>query len=95
MKNVIPYCNRVECDPTDEECIRCAYFSAYEDCDGSDGYCNYWDLHSPNECPDCHGSGYGFEGEQCDRCNGTGEIKGRQTPASFDEVEAVDFCDIF
>ena len=39
-----------------------------------DGYCCYWDYHSKRDCPDCNGTGYDAYGDQCDRCNGTGEI---------------------
>ena len=68
----IPYCGKYEFDPYSSECRRCQYGDLYED--GDDGYCCYWDIHSPNECPDCKGSGYSWDGGQCERCNGTGEI---------------------
>lgn len=32
------------------------------------------------DCPNCDGTGYNFlDGGQCDRCDGTGEIKATQT----------------
>ncbi|WP_044975882.1 hypothetical protein [Ruminococcus sp. HUN007] len=61
----IPYCGRRECDENNSECRSCMYFF--------DDYCDYWDLHSPNDCPYCNGTGYSFDGGQCEECYGTGE----------------------
>lgn len=75
-QHLIPYCGKYESDfpLPDSQCRHCQY-GDYMDGD-DDGYCNYWDIHSPYECPDCEGTGYSFDGGQCDRCNGTGEVGG-------------------
>ncbi len=73
-ENTIPYCGKKDFVRFSNDCKKCEYGTPDEDFKETGcGYCDYWDIHSPNECPDCHGSGLGFDGEQCDRCNGTGE----------------------
>lgn len=61
---IIPYCGKK--NPNDD-CRGCSYFD--------DDYCNYWDIHSPKDCPYCHGTGYDSDGGQCEECYGTGEIQ--------------------
>ena len=68
MRRRIPYCGRYQASKNSSDCKGCPYF------DGD--YCEYWDVHSSNDCPYCNGSGYDFEGGQCEYCFGTGE---RQT----------------
>ena len=63
----IPYCGLKESD--ESECVGCMYY------DKDDEYCNYWDIHSPYDCPYCNGSGYSIDGGQCEECDGTGEIR--------------------
>lgn len=63
-------------------CRTCKYFIPYEDCDEPNGECGFWNECSRNACPDCNGTGYSFEGGQCDRCNGTGEV---EPPFPFDD----------
>lgn len=61
----IPYCGRRTSSKS--ECPGCIYY------DIDDNYCNYWDIHSPDECPYCKGTGVdSLDGGQCEECNGTG-----------------------
>jgi|BioPla2DNA2_1021312.scaffolds.fasta_scaffold48686_1 DnaJ-class molecular chaperone len=70
MKNpTIPYCGRKTYSASSEDCRECPYGGK------TDNYCNYWDIHSPNDCPTCNGSGYSSEGGQCEDCYGSGEIQ--------------------
>lgn len=62
---VIPYCGRKTSSKS--ACKGCMYFD--------DDYCDYWDIHSPNDCPYCGGSGYSPDGGQCEECYGTGEVQ--------------------
>ena len=62
-KHTIPYCGREK--SSSKECGGCTYYS--------DEYCNYWDIHSPDDCPYCNGTGYSYDGGQCEECYGTGE----------------------
>lgn len=62
-KHTIPYCGRTE--SSKRACGGCTYYS--------EEYCNYWDIHSPDECPYCNGTGYSYDGFWCEECYGTGE----------------------
>lgn len=68
MSKKIPCCcGKYNYNPNSDDCKCCSYFE--------DDYCNYWDIHSSNDCPYCHGTGYDLDGGQCEECYGTGEIQ--------------------